>query len=280
MIQVSSNKDDGAVEDAPLVMIQPAELREPMGVKDSQDLKITFAVDNGYGYKASFMMKRIEGGVFYMGATNDPRKENDQNYDALADTDESPVHKVTLDSFYLGQFEVTESLFDCIMGLETTSDSFRAHSNLNWYDCQEIIQKLNALTGRQFRLPTEAEWEYAARGGKFGHSYKYAGSDVADEVAWTAENSDFGLHPVGLKNPNELGLYDMCGSLAEWCEDRYGSYSEDNQTNPYGPSSGSYRVLRGGSWGFVAQRCRVSNREFANNDSRSGCYGLRLALSE
>ena len=253
---------------------------EPIGVKDALDLKITFVVDNGYGDIASFVMKRIEGGSFNMGAYYNLFKRNGPNYDPFADYDESPVHEVALDSFYLAQFEVTETLYDAIMGYDTTLGSFKALSKLSWYDCQEIIKKLNTLTGRRFRLPTEAEWEFAARGGNKSKGFMYAGSDSIDEVAWYESNGEDKAHPVGEKKPNELGLYDMSGNLAEWCEDRYGDYSTDSQINPHGPLEGNYRVLRGGSWGFVPQRCRVSNREFANPDSRSGCYGLRLALSE
>ena len=165
------------------------------------------------------------------------------------------------------------------MGYDTTLGSHKALSNLSWNDCQELIRKLNALTGRQFRLPTEAEWEFAARGGNKSKGFKYAGSDKVEEVAWCTENSGFLCHEVGGKKPNELGLYDMSGNLAEWCEDIYGDYQEKKQLNPHGTLTGTYRVLRGGSWGFVAQRCRVTNREYANPDSKSGCYGLRLALS-
>lgn len=224
-------------------------------------------------------MKRIEGGTFNMGSYYNLFKRNLPNYDPFADSDESPVHEVTLDSFYLGQFEVTEALYDAIMGYDTSLGSFAAHTNVSWNDCQEIIRRLNALTGKKFRLPTEAEWEYAARGGRLGKGYYFAGCEDVNQVAWTSENSDYAPHPVGRKMPNELGLYDMCGNHAEWCQDRYGDYSQESQTNPQGPSSGNYRVLRGGSWGYVIRRCRVSNRENANPDSRSRCYGLRLALS-
>lgn len=263
--------------------VEPAslqgELREPVGIENSQDLIITFAVDNGSGDKVSFVMKRIEGGTFNMGSYSNLFKRNLPNYDPFADSDESPVHEVTLDSFYLGQFEVTEALYDAIMGSDTTLGSFAACTNVSWNDCQEIIRRLNALTGKEFRLPTEAEWEYAARGGRLGKGYYFAGCEDVNQVAWTSENSDYAPHPVGRKMPNELGLYDMCGNHAEWCQDRYGDYSQESQTNPQGPSSGNYRVLRGGSWGYVVQRCRVSNREYAKPDSRSRCYGLRLALS-
>ena len=257
----------------------PGELSEPEGIKDSQDLKITFIVDNGYDDKASFVMKHIEGGTFKMGAYYNLFKRNAPNFDYDADSDEGPVHEVTLDDFYLGQFEVTDCLFDAIMGYDTTLGSHKAHSKLSWNDCQVLVRKLSVLTGMHFRLPTEAEWEFAARGGNKSKGFKYAGSNSIDEVAWYEGNSENGFHDVGQKKPNELGLYDMSGNLAEWCEDIYGDYQEKKQLNPHGALKGTYRVLRGGSWGFVAQRCRVTNREYANPDSKSGCYGLRLALS-
>ena len=247
---------------------------------DSNDLKITFTANNGYDDKISFVMKWIEGGSFNMGANNNLLKNKDSNYDPYADSDESPVHGVSLDGFYLGELEVTNQLYDAVEGYDTTVNPSMPKSNLSWNDCQELIRKLNVLTGRHFRLPTEAEWEYAARGGKLGHGYYFSGSNDFNEIAWTAENSDYKAHPVGLKMPNELGLYDMSGSVGEWCEDKYGDYSKDNQFNPQGVSSGNYRVLRGGCWGYVSQRCRVSNREYANPDSRSSVYGLRLALSK
>lgn len=253
--------------------------REPVGVKDSQDLVIDFIVNNGYGDKASFVMKRIEGGTFYMGSYSNLFNRSMPNYDPFADNDEGPVHKVTVDSFYLMQFELTDFLFDAIMGYDTSLGSMTPHSQLSWNDCQRIIQRLNVLTGKRFRLPTEAEWEYAARGGNKGKGYRYAGSDNIHEVAWYEGNCNEKPQIVGNKKPNELGLYDMCGNLNEWCEDRYGDYSIESQINPHGSSTGNYRVLRGGCWGYVAKRCRISNREYANADSRSSCYGLRLALS-
>ena len=153
--------------------------------------------------------------------------------------------------------------------------------NVSWNDIQEFITKLNAQTGKKFRLPTEAEWEYAARGGNQSKGYKYSGSNSISDVAWYDDNSGDKTHPVGQKTPNELGIYDMSGNVWEWCQDWYGDYSSSSQTNPTGPSSGSYRVLRGGSWNNGARNCRVSNRGSYNPDSRSYRSGFRLAcLSE
>ena len=147
---------------------------------------------------------------------------------------------------------------------------------VSWNDIQEFITKLNTMTGKTFRLPTEAEWEYAARGGNKSKGYKYSGSNTLDNVAWYTNNSSSKTHPVGQKQPNELGLYDMSGNVWEWCQDWYGSYSSSSQTNPTGPSSGSYRVLRGGSWYHFARICRVSYRLNSDPDDRYNLNGFRL----
>ena len=150
--------------------------------------------------------------------------------------------------------------------------------DVNWDDCQEFIRKLNELTGKQFRLPTEAEWEYAARGGKRSHGAKYAGDNDIDNVAWYWDNSNKTTHPVGLKRANELGLYDMTGNVFEWCQDWKGDYSTASQTNPQGPATGTRRVLRGGSCRSFARYCRLSCRLSYAPDGRFNCSGLRLAL--
>ena len=157
---------------------------------------------------------------------------------------------------------------------------------MSWKDCQSFIKNLNKKTGLNFRLPTEAEWEYAARGGNKSRGYKYAGSNTIDNVAWYYENSyakgssssDYGTHNVATKQSNELGLYDMSGNVWEWCQDWYDSYSSSSQTNPMGPSSGSSRVLRGGCWGGFAWFCRVSIRGIFAPGSQGSILGLRLAL--
>ena len=150
--------------------------------------------------------------------------------------------------------------------------------NVSWYDCQTFIKRLNSYTGRNFRLPTEAEWEFAARGGNYSRHYKYSGSNKIDDVAWYSENSGHRTHPVGNKQPNELDLYDMSGNVWEWCSDWYGSYSSYSQSNPTGPNSGSYRVNRGGSW--IGWFCRSASRI---NFKPGDCFidlGLRLVLSQ
>ncbi|MGN0033120.1 MAG: SUMF1/EgtB/PvdO family nonheme iron enzyme [Candidatus Limimorpha sp.] len=220
----------------------------------------------------SFEMVYVEGGTFEMGGTTE---QGGDAYD-----DEYPVHSVTLSDYYIGKYEVTQELWKAVMG--SNPSEFKGADNpvenVSWNDCQEFVAKLNKLTGKTFRLPTEAEWEYAARGGKNSCHYKYSGSNNIDDVAWYSSNSGETTHPVGTKAANELGIYDMSGNVEEWCSDWYGSYSSGAQTNPQGPSSGSCRVLRGGSWRSSARNCRVSARNGGDPGGRSDSYGLRLAI--
>ncbi len=220
----------------------------------------------------SFEMVYVEGGSFDMGATSE------QGSDAW--DNEKPVHSVTLSGYYIGRCEVTQELWEAVMG--SNPSNFRGAQNpvesVSWNDCQNFIKKLNSLTGMTFRLPTEAEWEYAARGGNKSSHYKYSGSGNIGDVAWYGGNSGGKTHAVGTKSPNELGIYDMSGNVWEWCSDWYGSYRSGARTNPQGPSSGSLRVLRGGSWYHNARYCRVSNRlDYFPDDSRY-FIGLRLVL--
>ena len=220
-----------------------------------------------------FKMIKVEGGTFSMGATSE------QEYDALSC--EKPVHSVTLSDYYIGETEVTQELWEAVMGSnpsEFKGNNQRPVENVSWNDCQEFIKKLNKLTGKNFRLPTEAEWEYAARGGKYSRGYKYSGSNNADEVAWYGNNSGFNTHPVATKKANKLGLYDMSGNVWEWCNDWYGRYQSYSQTNPTGPSEGDSRVLRGGSWSGNDWSVRVSNRDNYAPGFRYIDFGLRLAL--
>lgn len=216
-------------------------------------------------------MVYVQGGTFMMGATSE------QGSDAAGD--EKPAHQVTLSAFSIGQYEVTQEEWQAVMGSNPSNFNGpkRPVGNVSWNDCQEFIRKLNAMTGKHFRLPTEAEWEYAARGGNRSQGYKYSGSNNLNSVAWYADNSGNTTHDVGLKSPNELGIYDMSGNVREWCQDWYGSYSSSSQTNPTGPSSGSSRVFRGGSWSNLARGCRVSLRSNFNPGNRYGYLGLRLA---
>ena len=224
-------------------------------------------------------MVAVKGGTFKMGAQKANR--NMDNYDKDAYDDEAPVHEVTLDDFYLAKTPVTQGLWKAVMG-DNPSDFNKGDDypvdNVSWYDCLAFIMKLNEITEMKFRLPTEAQWEFAARGGNKSQGYKYSGSNVIGEVAWSYDNSKSQTHPVKQKNANELGIYDMSGNVLEWCQDWYGNYPNGAVTNPQGPSSGSSRVLRGGSWGDLASGCRVSDRDDFNPDYRGSYYGLRLAL--
>lgn len=150
--------------------------------------------------------------------------------------------------------------------------------NVSWNDCDHFIRKLNSMTGQNFRLPTEAEWEYAARGGRNQNSYTYSGSNTVGAVAWYYDNSSDQTHEVGGKSPNSLGIHDMSGNVWEWCYDWYGSYLSGSRSNPKGPSSGSYRVLRGGGWRSVARCCRVSIRDINTPVGRYSGGGFRLCL--
>ena len=220
----------------------------------------------------SFEMVRVEGGTFRMGATSEQEDE--------ADGDEKPVHSVTLSSYYIGKTEVTQALWQAVMD---SNPSYFKGADLpvefvSWNDCQEFIQKLNSLTGRNFRFPTEAEWEFACRGGNNSCGYKYSGSNNLDSVAWYDDNSDGQTHPVATKAPNELGIYDMSGNVWEWCGDWYANYTSNSQSNPSGPQSGSCRVIRGGGWDYVVWGCRLSFRFRFNPTYRIHFLGLRLAL--
>ena len=220
----------------------------------------------------SFKMVRVDGGTFTMGATAEQGSD--------ADSDEKPVHQVTLSSFSIGETEVTQELWQAVMGTNPSKfkGSRRPVEQVSWDDCQDFIRRLNSLTGRNFRLPTEAEWEYAARGGRKSNGYQYAGGSSIADVAWYTDNSSSTTHDVATKRANELGLYDMSGNVYEWCQDWYGSYSSGSQTNPKGPSSGSNRVFRGGSWYYSARDCRVSLRVSITPSFRSIFLGLRLAF--
>ena len=220
----------------------------------------------------SFTMIAVEGGTFQMGATSEQGSDDD--------SDEKPVHSVTLSDYHIGETEVTQELWEAVMGSNPSNFSGypqRPVEYFSWNDCQEFVKKLNQLTGKNFRLPTEAEWEYAARGGKKSKGYKYSGSNTIDDVAWYTSNSSSRTHDVKTKAANELGIYDMSGNVWEWCQDWYGSYSSSSQTNPTGPTTGSSRVLRGGSWSIYAWYCRVSSR-FNSPINMYHYYGFRLAL--
>ena len=195
--------------------------------------------------------------------------------------DERPARRVTLSGYRIGRYAVTQGLWVEIMGSNPSrwKDDSLPVCNVSWQDVQTFICRLNARTGGRYRLPTEAEWEFAARGGSLSRGYEYSGSGNIDDVAWYDENSGGRPHAVGLKSPNELGLFDMSGNVLEWCRDWYGCYGSDAQTDPEGPSSGGSRVLRGGGCNAVARGCRVSFRGKASPIERLGIYGFRLAAA-
>jgi formylglycine-generating enzyme required for sulfatase activity len=218
-------------------------------------------------------MVYVQGGTFTMGCTSEQGSD--------CDDDEKPSHRVTLSSFSIGKYEVTQEQWQAVMG---SNPSYFKGDNLpvemvSWNEVQEFIVKLNQKTGKQYRLPTEAEWEYAARGGAQSRNYKYSGSNNIADVAWCKDNSGDKTHPVGTKAANELGIYDMSGNVREWCSDWRGSYSSNQQQDPKGPSSGSDRVIRGGSWLSSASDCRVSIRNVDKPTFSISFLGFRLALS-
>ena len=229
----------------------------------------------------SFKMIKVDGGTFTMGATVE---QEDEAFD-----DERPAHKVTLSDYYIGQTEVTQALWTAVMGNNPSlfKGDNRPAEGVSWDDCQAFVEKLNRLLssqlgGMRFVLPTEAQWEFAARGGNKSKGYKYAGSNNDDDVVWFCDNSYEQTHPVAQKKPNELGLYDMSGNVLEWCQDWYDDenyYRISPENNPQGPADGEERVTRGGSWGDSAYYyCRVSCRNKHTPDFRDDYLGFRLCL--
>lgn len=220
----------------------------------------------------SFKMITVEGGTFTMGASDD---------DEEAYYNEKPSHEVTLSSYAIGETEVTQALWLAVMGSNPsrfTGDLTRPVECVSWIDCQAFIINLNQLTGKTFRLPTEAEWEIAARGGNESMDYKYAGSNDINEVAWNRGNSSSKTHPVATKAPNELGLYDMSGNVREWVQDWFSAYTSAPQVNPTGPATGSLKVFRGGSYETTYKECFVTYRYMREVTFRQSYLGLRLAL--
>ncbi|MBO5345490.1 MAG: formylglycine-generating enzyme family protein [Paludibacteraceae bacterium] len=270
--------------------------KEKIAVDSNEDGSLVFNVKG-----VEFKMIRVEGGEFMMGAT---AEQGDDAYD-----NEKPAHKVSLDSYYIGETQVTQALWEAVMG--NNPSKFRGQDkpvdSVSWTNCQDFLILLKYLTGKEFRLPTEAEWEYAARGGNCSRGYKYAGSNNLSDVAWYFGNSGwqtYSGHPVAQKKPNELGIYDMSDSIWEWCNDWFGDYSNfprrkklslknlkrwcndwfrdySNlpQYNPQGARFGYSRVLRGGHWNFIDRYCRVSTRIKLDPSDRNDLSGMCLALS-
>jgi formylglycine-generating enzyme required for sulfatase activity len=219
-------------------------------------------------------MVEVKGGIFQMGGTREQWGEG-------AHVFELPVHSVKIDTFRICRFQLTQGEWQILMG--DNPSHFRGDSSLpvdsiSWEDAEFFLAHLNSLTTGGYRFPTEAEWEYAARGGALSRKYKYSGSNNVDEVAWTYNNSNGRTHPVGRLKPNELGLYDMSGNVWEWCNDWYGDYQSKPLINPLGPASGEHRVVRGGCWSNGPDYKRVSHRNYRYPGHRHNDYGFRLAF--
>ena len=244
------------------------------GGDDNGDAEILDVTVGG----VTFNMVLVKSGTFYMGAQKDD--PNAPNYDEEAWSREAPVHEVTLSSYYIAESEVTQDLWMAVMGSNPSHfvGGLRPVEQVTYYDCQNFINKLNQMTGLNFRFPTEAEWEFAARGGNESYGYKYSGSDIIDDVAWySADGKKTG--DVMTKKANELGIYDMSGNVMEWCSDVFADYSSEPQTDPTGPSTGVDRVVRGGCCLSNATYCRVALRNFLHPGGASYGIGMRLALS-
>ena len=274
------------------------DLTQTVTVKENEMTEVSLTMNNvpvftdektftvtGNGKTVTFKMKKVIAGTFEMGNYNDGTKV-------------SNAHSVTLTkSYYMGETEVTQALWYAVMGESPTSDGSKWNSSyglgdnypayyISYEDCEKFLVKLNQLSGQKFRFPTEAEWEFAAKGGKKSKGYTYAGSNAIDDVAWYTVNSydlgssnaNYGTHVVKTKAANELGLYDMSGNVWEWCYDWYGSYSSSAQTNPTGATTGSNRVCRGGSWNGNATLCHTAIRSCISPSTRSNALGFRLAL--
>ena len=268
-LQIILSKEATATQQStitqPIVAQQPV-VQTPVTNRDN----ISIPVKDGI----SIDMVRVEAGTFTMGATPEMKKSFDK---------EKPTHQVTLtNDYYIGKYEVTQTLWQAVMGYNPSKfmgDNLPVES-VSWDDCQEFLTKLNSITGKTFRLPTEAEWEYAARGGKNSRGYQYSGSNKLSKVAWYDGNSGNKTHVVGSKQANELGIYDMSGNVMEWCQDRYGGYNDSPQTNPTGANSGFDRVFRGGSWTFYDSLCRSSCRDYYGPGGCGDNLGFRIVLSE
>lgn len=222
----------------------------------------------------TFSLVKVEGGSFQMGGTSEQEK---------AKTDEYPLHRVTLSDYYIGETEVTNELWSAIMGTNPSiyfSEPEQPVNNITWYDCQKFVNRLSSLTGLRFSLPTEAQWEYAARGGSHSKNYQYSGSNRIKDVGWYKGNSKGFLKAVKGLKPNELGIYDMSGNAYEWCSDWYGLYRSDDEVDPKGPTNGTMKVNRSASAGEKEALTRIACR-FANNpNTKSQGMGLRVVIIE
>lgn len=276
--QGSSNSNSGKPKKKTKTSMQLSSRRSSSSTQSNMPSQSSSPIIPAVVRQAIDDMVWVEGGSFMMGSIE--KKEADAYC-------ENPAHEVTLSDYYIGKYEVTQELWQAVMGSNPSKFKGDCHlpvENVSWYDCQEFLRKLNTLTNNRFRLPTEAEWEFAARGGNLSLGYRYAGDKDLSRVAWYAVNFVCGdrgdaTHVIGTKLPNELGLYDMSGNVWEWCADWFGQYGKGSQTNPTGWYCGNNRVNRGGAWNQPSWRCFVYSRNnAAPGDARSD-LGLRLALS-
>lgn len=226
----------------------------------------------------SFKMVKVRGGEFTMGYS-----DKDYSFGRFAiPENEKNFHQVTLSDYAIGETEVTVGLWNAVMGyvpyLNDINEPLKPVGNISWFDCQKFILKLNALTGRTFRLPTEAEWEYAARGGSKSRGYGFSGTNDMNSSMWYVDNADMKSKNVKTRKANELGLYDMSGNVWEWCFDRAADYQKTPQTDPCGPSEGNSRILRGGSCASRWDACRITNRSYMLAKNIKGTFGFRLAI--
>lgn len=222
-----------------------------------------------------FSMQRIENGVFLMGGTRE------QHHERLS-TD-LPTHTVALNAYYISHTEVTQSLWKAVMPeweiMDELNNPNYPITDVSWYDCQVFIHRLDSITGMPFRLPTEAEWEFAARGGNETQGFRFAGGNILDSVSWGLSNGGFRKHTVGLKKPNELGLYDMTGNVSEWCSDWYAPYYIGTEPNPKGPITGDNKIVRGGSFDNCQANSHISYRHYQRPEESTQYCGLRLAMT-
>ena len=222
-----------------------------------------------------FDMQRVEGGVFVMGGTREQHRER-------ISTD-LPTHTVALDAYYIASTEVTQALWKAVMPeWEFFEELYLPNfpiSYISWNDCQEFVRRLDSITGMPFRLPTEAEWEYAARGGNRSKGFRFAGGNIVENVSWGLSNAGFRTHEVGKKQPNEVGLYDMTGNVSEWCSDWYAPYHFGTVPNPQGPTTGKEKIIRGSSYSNCQDNSYLSHRYMAVPTEATNYCGMRLALT-